>query len=110
MNERWYEIENVDDVPSPALLVYRDRVEQNVERMIAMAGGPDRLRPHIKTHKTPELIRLQIDRGITKFKCSTIAEVEMAAMAGAKDVLLAYQPVGPNVDRFLILIGDFPDV
>src|SRR4051794_34586919 len=110
MNEHWYEIKNPEDVPSPALLVYPDRVEQNIERMIAMAGGPDRLRPHIKTHKTPELIRLQIDRGITKFKCSTIAEAEMAASAGAEDILVAYQPVGPNVSRFIGLTHYFESV
>lgn len=110
MSEQWYEIQNVDEVPSPALLVYSDRIGQNIERMIAIAGHPARLRPHIKTHKTPELIRLQIDRGITKFKCSTIAEAEMAASAGVEDILLAYQPVGPNVSRFLHLTRWFGSV
>jgi D-threonine aldolase len=103
MNERWYELSNAREVASPALLVYADRVEENVRRMIAMAGGVERLRPHIKTHKTPELIRLQLGHGIGKFKCATIAEAEMAAAAGAEDILLAYQPVGPNVARFLDL-------
>jgi D-threonine aldolase len=90
--------------------VYADRIEENLRRMIGIAGSVERLRPHIKTHKTAELIRLHLAHGITKFKCATIAEAEMAAMTGAKDVLLAYQPVGPNIDRFLILAGDFPNV
>jgi D-serine deaminase-like pyridoxal phosphate-dependent protein len=110
MSDRWYEIKNVDEVPSPALLIYADRIEQNINRMISMAGDVNRLRPHVKTHKMPELVRLQLERGITKFKCATIAEAEMAASEGAEDVLLAYQPVGPNVDRLVELAARFPSV
>src|SRR5207237_1158650 len=47
--------------------------------------------------------------GITKFKCATIAEAEMAASCGAPDVLLAYQPVGPKQQRLLKLIAKFPE-
>lgn len=97
-------------MPSPALLVHEERVQRNLDRMVAIIGDVRRLCPHIKTHKTAELIRMQLARGIAKFKCATIAEAEMAAMAGAKDVLLAYQPVGPNIDRFLVLMDDFPNV
>ena len=108
MSHRWYNVENTNDVLSPALLVYVGRVEENIRRMITIAGDVARLRPHIKTHKMPEVLRMQLKQGITKFKCATIAEAEMAATAGAKDILLAYQPVGPNIDRLLILAGDFP--
>jgi len=104
----WYEISNVSEVASPALLIYQERVEENLRRMIAMAGGPQRLCPHIKTHKLAELIRMQTALGIRKFKCATIAEAEMAAAAGAPEVLLAYQLVGPNVKRFIQLIKKFP--
>lgn len=110
MSERWYEIGNVDEVPSPALLVYADRVEENVRRMISIIGDVNRLRPHIKTHKMPELIRLQREHGITKYKCATIAEAEMAAAQGAEDILLAYQPVGPNIERLVDLAAHFPGV
>ena len=103
----WYEVENVADIPSPALLVYPDRVEQNIRRMIEIAGGVDRLRPHMKTNKLREVVRMHLDQGITRFKCATIAEAEMAAAAGAPDVLLAYQPVGPNVKRFVHLVETF---
>jgi D-serine deaminase-like pyridoxal phosphate-dependent protein len=90
------------------LLAYPDRIEENIRRMIAMAGGVERLRPHMKTHKMAEIIRLQTRQRITKFKCATIAEAELTAGAGASDVLLAYQPVGPNVRRFIELIQKFP--
>jgi D-serine deaminase-like pyridoxal phosphate-dependent protein len=106
----WFKIENTADVLSPGLVIYLDRIKENIRRMISIAGSLERLRPHIKTHKMSELVHLQLAEGISKFKCATIAEAEMAATAGAKDVLLAYQPVGPNIDRFLILAGDFPEV
>ena len=57
------------------------------------------LRPHVKTHKMPEIVRLQMKHGIGKFKCATIAEAEMTAECGAKDILLAYQPVGPEYQK-----------
>jgi D-serine deaminase-like pyridoxal phosphate-dependent protein len=104
----WYAVSNADEVPSPALLVYPDRVEENIRRMIRVAGGVERLRPHMKTNKLPEVIRMQMDQGITKFKCATIAEAEMVAACGAPDVLLAYQPVGPNVTRMIELVKSFP--
>jgi len=104
----WYTVTNVDQVPSPALLVYPDRIEENIRRMIRIAGGVERLRPHMKTNKLPEVIRMQIDQGITRFKCATIAEAEVAAMCAAPDVLLAYQPVGPNVQRLVQLVKKYP--
>jgi D-serine deaminase-like pyridoxal phosphate-dependent protein len=104
----WFEFSNVRDVDSPALLLYPDRVEENVRRMISLAGGPQRLRPHVKTHKLAELVRMQMALGIKKFKCATIAEAEMLAASSAPDVLLAYQLVGPKVPRFIQLIKKFP--
>src|SRR5687767_3226100 len=106
--QHWFHISNPDDVPSPALLLYADRIDQNIAKMIHLAGGVERLRPHIKTHKLPDLIRKQILLSIDKFKCATIAEAEMVASCDAPDVLLAYQPVGPNARRFCTLIKEFP--
>jgi len=107
-HSEWHLIANVADVDSPALLVYADRAEENVRRMIAIAGGAERLCPHVKTHKLAELVRMQMMHGITKFKCATIAEAEMVAGCGAADVVLAHQPVGPKVQRLIQLIKKFP--
>ena len=59
MNHDWMRLADEAAVPSPSLLIHPDRVEENLRRMIAITGGPARLRPHIKTHKLPELARLQ---------------------------------------------------
>lgn len=108
MNTDWMRLENEAAVPSPALILFPDRVDGNLRRMIALAGDPARLRPHLKTHKLPQLVARQAELGITKCKCATIAEAEMAAVSGSSDVLLAVQPVGPNVARFLGLMRAFP--
>ncbi|MDO8541311.1 MAG: D-TA family PLP-dependent enzyme [Opitutaceae bacterium] len=104
----WYRVENVDEIASPALLVYPDRIKANIQRMLALTGGAARLFPHVKTHKMAEVVRFQQAAGIDKFKCATIAEAEMVAGCGAARVLLAYQPVGPNIARFLELMARFP--
>ncbi len=46
---------------------------------------------------------------INKFKCATIAEAEMLGLCNAPDVLLAYQPIGPKIDRFINLIKHYPE-
>jgi D-threonine aldolase len=104
----WHIIENAGEVPSPALVIYPDRVRENIRSMIQIVGNPDRVRPHLKTHKLAELVRMQLEMGIKKFKCATVAEAEMAAAAGAKEVLIAYQMVGPNQARVLELCRKYP--
>ena len=92
----WFEVVKASDVPSPALLFYPERIAENIRRMIGMVGDVARLRPHIKTHKSSDVLRLHLEQGIVKFKCATIAEAEMAASAGALDVLIAYPIIGPT--------------
>lgn len=107
--KNWYAIENIDEVDSPSLVVYPDRIKKNIEILINSIDDISRLRPHIKTHKSSEVIRFMLDAGITKFKCATIAEAEVLGSEGAPDVLLAYQPVGPKVERLARLVSQFPD-
>jgi D-serine deaminase-like pyridoxal phosphate-dependent protein len=108
--ENWFEVENTDCIDSPALLIYPDRVTDNIRQLKKMvAGDTSRLRPHAKTHKMVEVSKMLIEEGIDQFKCSTIAEAEMLAMSNAKDVLLAYQPVGPKLQRWVKLIQEYPN-
>jgi D-serine deaminase-like pyridoxal phosphate-dependent protein len=73
-----------------------------------MIGDVSRLRPHIKTNKSPDVAKLMLNAGISKFKCATIAEAEMLAQCNTPDVLLAYQPIGPKLQRFISLIKKYP--
>ena len=104
MPESWYLADDINQIDSPALLIYKDRVQHNIALAIQIVGDAARLRPHVKTHKSPEATKLMLEAGITKFKCATIAEAEMLAQCGAPDILLAYQPVGPKIGRLLKLV------
>jgi D-serine deaminase-like pyridoxal phosphate-dependent protein len=104
----WFRLTDEAEVPSPALLIFEERVEHNLRLMLEIAGGPERLRPHVKTHKLGPIVARQIALGITKFKCATVAEAEMCAEAGAPDVLLAFPAVGPNIGRLCVLMRHFP--
>lgn len=103
----WYELNNAGEIDTPALLVYQDRVMSNIRRAIEEVGIADRLRPHVKTHKSAGATALMLSAGITKFKCSTIAEAEMLARAGAPDILIAYQLTEPKLRRFIELIKSY---
>src|SRR6187551_1696122 len=108
MSESWFEIKNIKELDSPALVVFPERVKHNIQLAIDMIGDVDRLRPHIKTNKSPDVARLMLQAGIDKFKCATIAEAEMLAQCNAPDVLLAYQSTGPKIARLLKLIQAYP--
>ncbi len=103
-----YTLADPATVPSPALLFYPALIRRNLRRAIEVAGDPDRLRPHVKTHKTREIVRLWLDLGVRKHKCATLAEAEMLAGCGVPDVLIAYALVGPNTDRLAKLAERFP--
>jgi D-serine deaminase-like pyridoxal phosphate-dependent protein len=103
-----FPVHHPEDLLSPSLLIFRAIVRENLGAMIAMAGGPDRLRPHVKTHKMPALIHLAESMGIRKHKCATIAEAEMVAASGGHDVLIGYPILGPNLARLAKLIPAYP--
>lgn len=109
MDQR-YQLNDPGSLLSPSFVLFRDLVEHNVEEMVRIARDPARLRPHCKTHKMVEIVRMQLDRGIVRQKAATIAEAEMLARTGCDDVLLAYNPVGPNIERVARLVEAFPDV
>ena len=98
-----YHFSGEDEIDSPQLIYYADIIEENVNKAIDLAGGPERLWPHIKTHKTSALLKMQINRGIRRFKCATIAEAELCAMTGCAEVMVAYPLVGPAIGRFIRL-------
>lgn len=104
----WFYIQNIDEIDSPALVVFPDRIESNIQEMLSMVGDVNRLRPHVKTHKMKEVVQLQQNRGIWKYKCATIAEAEMLGELEVQNVLIAYQPTGPKIKRILALYKKYP--
>lgn len=93
------------EVPTPALIVDAAVVAANIERMAARARAAGvGLWPHVKTHKSREVARLQLAAGAAGLTAATIGEAEAMVAAGAADLLVAYPPVGRwRLDRLLAL-------
>ena len=92
------------ELQTPALVVYLDRVRENVQRMIDYVGGVDRWRPHLKTTKIPEVWSELLRAGVRQFKCATTREaavlLDVAAAAGEHvDLLVAYPHRDPSLRR-----------
>ncbi|ADQ19064.1 alanine racemase domain protein [Leadbetterella byssophila DSM 17132] len=91
---------------TPSLLILRDKVEANIDKMIQLGGA--KLMPHVKTHKMDVVTQLMIDKGIQRFKASTLAELEMVARCRASEVLLAHQIMGQKLIWFQKLKDQYP--
>ena len=105
----WYEIDTIEKIDSPTLIVYASRAKENIDSLIKMVGGNvDQLRPHVKTNKIAEVCQMMMDEGIRNYKCATIAEAEMLGLLKAHNVLIAHQLMGPKLNRLVTLIKTFP--
>lgn len=100
-------IVNSATLPSPSLLFFEDKIQENFSEALRIAGSPERLRPHVKTHKTSEIVSIALSFGISRFKCATIAEAEMLAQTGALDILISYPLVGRNAERLMELAAKY---
>jgi D-serine deaminase-like pyridoxal phosphate-dependent protein len=104
-----YQIDDVDRIMTPALIIYPELVDVNIRATLKMLGDdPNRWRPHIKTAKLGAILRRLLDHSILNFKCSTTLELLTACQAGAADVLLAYPVMGANAQRTLEIAEDSP--
>ncbi len=97
----------IEDLATPAVLVDLDIVESNVARMQARAKDAGiRLRPHAKTHKSPEIGRLQLTAGAHGLTLAKTSEAEVFADLGFDDLFLAYTIVGDDKARRLLALAD----
>lgn len=80
-----------DDIETPEILVDRDVLQRNVDRMAATVRGRGMsLRPHAKTHKILEIAALQLAAGASGLTVATLGEAEVFVGAGVDDVFVAY--------------------
>ena len=83
------------DYGTPAAVIDMDRVERNIARIQTTcdaAGVANR--PHIKTHKSPMLAKLQVAAGARGITCQKLGEAEVMADAGIDDILISYNLIG----------------
>jgi 3-hydroxy-D-aspartate aldolase len=100
-----------DEIPTPALLLDADRFERNLARMAAQVrAAGKRLRPHAKTHRCPDIARLQVAAGALGVACAKLGEAEVMAAAGVRGLLITTEVVAPAaVRRLTRLTGEAPD-
>lgn len=97
---------NIYDLDTPVLLVDLDRLERNIAEMAGIVqGGGKTLRPHTKTHKTPEIARMQVEAGARGLTVAKLGEAEVMADAGFDDLFVANEIVGETkIARLLALL------
>ena len=109
--DRRYGIAGIEDVMTPALVIYPEMIAANIESTLKLlAGNADRWRVHIKTAKLGYTLRMLVERGVRNFKCATTLELLVACQSGAKDVLYAYPAMGANARRARGIAEEFPEV
>ena len=91
----------LQDMDTPALLIDLDALERNIQKMAAFFEDKAAvLRPHIKTHKCPQIAHRQLEAGAIGITCAKVSEAEVMAEAGLDDILIANQVNGPvKIDR-----------
>jgi D-serine deaminase-like pyridoxal phosphate-dependent protein len=97
----------LSELETPVLTADLDAIECNISRMQAYCDEHGvELRPHIKTHKLPELARLQLEAGAVGITCQKLGEAEVMADAGVEDILLSFPLVGSaKAERLAALAG-----
>jgi D-serine deaminase-like pyridoxal phosphate-dependent protein len=96
-------------VDTPVLVIDLDVVERNAARLAReMAERGVALRPHAKTHKSPELARIQLDHGASGLTVGNLGEAEVFAAAGFRDLFIAYPiwAAGAKASRLRALLAD----
>ena len=86
---------SIYDLDTPTTLIDLDRLEKNIREWQAnMSRCGVRFRPHIKTHKIPEIARMQLAAGAAGIVCAKVSEAEPFAAAGVEDICIAFPVVG----------------
>jgi D-serine deaminase-like pyridoxal phosphate-dependent protein len=96
----------VEELETPVPVVDMDRLEANISRLQAYLDEHKIAnRPHIKTHKIPEIARLQMDAGAVGITCQKVSEAEVMADAGFDDIFIPYNILGESKLRRLMSLA-----
>jgi D-serine deaminase-like pyridoxal phosphate-dependent protein len=106
-----YLVGDTSQIQTPALLLYPEIIDRNIQATIAeMGGDSNRWRPHVKTAKSKSVICRFLEHGVHQFKCATTRELLTLCESGARDVLVAYPMVGANAARVAQLAAEWSGV
>ncbi len=105
-----YKLAHPEQIETPAFLVFLHLVEYNIRQVLDICGSPEKIIPHVKTHKSSQVLKLQMKAGIMAYKCATMAEAEMVARNGVKDIVIAYPLIHPKkLARLMGLKRRYPE-
>lgn len=101
----------LEAVDTPALVIDAGALERNIARMAAyFRGSRAVLRPHAKTHKSPQIAHMQLEAGAVGITCAKLGEAEILAQAGIRDLLVANQVVGEQKIARLVRLARYARV
>ena len=82
---------NISEIETPAVLIDADTLDCNLRRLASYCKTHNlALRPHTKTHKIPEIARLQMQYGASGITVAKLAEAEVMANSGMRDIVVVY--------------------
>src|SRR5262249_44531852 len=106
-----YRVSDIENVLTPALVVYPEIIASNIARTLHLLGGDaDRWRAHIKTAKLAYTVRMLVKCCVGNLTCAATFELVVACRSGVADVLLAYPAVGANARRMREIADHCPDI
>ena len=101
------EMQSKDDLDTPSLLVNLDIMERNIQKMADFTKSCGvNLRPHVKTHKIPELAKIQIEAGARGVCLQKVSEAEVFANHGLDDIFVTNEIVSPQKIQRVALLAD----
>ena len=90
-------METIHDLETPSVLIDLDRMERNIARMQGYCDEHGLgFRPHIKTHKIPDIAQMQLDAGAVGIACQKLTEAKIFVDAGIQDIQIPYNILGPK--------------
>jgi D-serine deaminase-like pyridoxal phosphate-dependent protein len=97
----------IDELDTPAVVIFLDRLTRNIERVQGLIDSQGIAnRPHIKTHKIPEIARMQLAAGAVGLTCQKLGEAEVFIDAGlCGDYLLTYNILGARKTERLMQLA-----
>lgn len=104
--------DSLDTLDTPSMIVDLALMEANIARLMEHFRGRNvRVRPHLKTVKSPELAHLLLTAGATGTCVAKVSEAEVMAQAGIEDLLISSEIVGkPKLTRLVALLQQHSDI
>jgi D-serine deaminase-like pyridoxal phosphate-dependent protein len=92
----------IHELETPSVLIDLDRMERNIAAMQTRCDDAGvKFRPHIKTHKIPQIAKMQLEAGAVGIACQKVSEAQVFAEAGIHDLMIPYNVVGAAKTRKL---------